>query len=75
MERSCEPMNKNRIEGSAEQGEWAKSHEALVIKARRCKSGGCAAKECVLTWGDLALRLKGRRRCRSEKSAEVVVAG
>jgi hypothetical protein len=47
-------MNKNRIEGAAEQGERAKNREALVIKARRCKSGGCAAKECVLTWGELA---------------------
>ena len=28
-----EPMNKNRIEGAAEQGEWAKDHEALVTKA------------------------------------------
>jgi hypothetical protein len=31
---SREPMDKNRIEGDAEQGEWAKDHEALVIKAR-----------------------------------------
>ena len=61
MERSCEPMNKNRIEGGAEQGERAKDREALVIKARRRRSGGCAAKECVLTRGDLALCLKGRR--------------
>ena len=61
MERNCEPMDKNRIEGVAEQGERARDREALVIKARRRKSGGCAAKECVLTWGDLALRLKGRR--------------
>jgi hypothetical protein len=54
-------MDKNRIEGGAEQGERAMNREALVIKARRRKSGGCAAKECVLTRGDLALRLKGRR--------------
>jgi hypothetical protein len=54
-------MDKNRIEGAAEQGERAKFREALVIKAKRRKSGGCAAKECVLTRGDLALRLKGRR--------------
>jgi hypothetical protein len=26
-------MNKNRIEGTAEQGEWAIDHEALVTKA------------------------------------------
>jgi len=61
VDRSCEPMDKNRIEGVAKQGEWATNHEALVIKARRRKSGGCAVKECVLTWGDLALRLKGQR--------------
>ena len=56
-----EPMNKNRIEGVAKQGEWAKDHEALVTKARWRRCGGCAMKVCVLTWGDLALRLKGRR--------------
>ena len=61
MERSCEPMNKNRIEGAAEQGDRAMNREALVIKARRRRFGGCAAKECVLTRGDLASRLKGRR--------------
>ena len=60
MERSCEPMNKNRIEGVAEQGERAIFREALVIKARRRRSGGCAVKECVLTWGDLASWLKGQ---------------
>jgi len=72
-----EPMNKNRIEGAAKQGEWAIYHEALVTKAKRRRCGGCAMKVCVLTWGDLALRLKGRRLCRSEKSAKavVVVAG
>ena len=73
MERSCEPMNKNRIEGVAEQGERAMNREALVIKARRRRSGGCAAKECVLTRGDLALWVKARRQRRSEKSAEAVV--
>jgi hypothetical protein len=72
---SCERMDKNRIEGAAEQGEWANNREALVIEAKRRRSGGCAAKECVLTWGDLALCLKGRRcSSRSEKSAEAVVA-
>jgi len=52
-------MNKNRIEGTAEQGERARNCKALVIKAKRCISGGCAVKECVLTWGDLASCLKG----------------
>ena len=46
-----EPMNKNRIEGAAKQGEWAKNHEALVTKARWRRCGGCAMKECVLTCG------------------------
>jgi hypothetical protein len=64
-----ESMNKNRIEGAAKQVEWAYYHEALVTKARWRKCGGCAMKVCVLTWGDLALCLKGRRLCRSEKSA------
>jgi hypothetical protein len=27
-------MDKNRIEGAADQGEWARSREALVIKGR-----------------------------------------
>jgi hypothetical protein len=54
-------MNKNRIEGAAEQGERARSREALVAKAKWRKCGGGAVKECVLTRGDLALRLKGRR--------------
>lgn len=75
MERNCEPMYKNRIKGAAEQGERAKNREALVVKAKRRRSGGCAGKECVLTWGDLALCLKGRRKKnRREKSAEAVVA-
>ena len=54
MERSCELMDKNRIEGAAEQGERANDREALVIKARWRRSGGCAVKDRVLTWGDLA---------------------
>ena len=66
MERNCEPMYKNWIEGVAEQGERARNREALVVEAKRRKSGGCAAKECVLTWGDLVLCLKGRR-CEPER--------
>jgi hypothetical protein len=61
VKRNCEPMDKNRIEGAAEQGERASDCEALVIKAKWRKFGGCAGKECVLTWGDLASWLKGRR--------------
>ena len=61
MERNREPMYKNRIEGGADQGERANGREALVAKVRWRRSGGGAVKECVLTWGDLALCLKGRR--------------
>ena len=61
VERSCGPMNKNRIKGAADQGERARDREALVTKGKRRRSGGRAVKECVLTWGDLALCLKGRR--------------
>jgi len=57
-----EPMDKNRIEGDADQGERANNREAFVTKSQWRKSGGCAMKECVLTWGDLALCLKGRHR-------------
>ena len=61
MERSCGLMNKNRIEGVADQGERARNREALVINGKRRRSGGRAVKECVLTWGDLAVCLKGQR--------------
>ncbi|OOG89739.1 hypothetical protein B0E41_00070 [Hydrogenophaga sp. A37] len=71
---SREPMNKNRIEGAAKQGERANDRKALVTKAKWRRCGGCAMKVCVLTWGDLALWVKARRPSRSEKSAEVVVA-
>ena len=41
-----EPMDKNRIEGAAEQGERAKNREALVVKAKRRRCGDCVVKEC-----------------------------
>jgi hypothetical protein len=59
VDRNCVPMDKNWIEGGADQGERASIREALVAKGRWRKSGGGAMKECVLTWGDLALCLKG----------------
>ena len=42
----------------------ASGHEIAKLlwsRLRRRKSGGCAVKDRVLTWGDLALCLKGRR--------------
>jgi hypothetical protein len=71
-----EPMNKNCIEGAAKQGKWAMNHEALVIKARRRRCGGCAMKECDPYLG--RSRFAPERATvlnRSEKSAEAVVAG
>jgi hypothetical protein len=74
VDRTFGPMDKNWIEGDADQGERAKDREALVTKGRWRRPGGHAAKECVLIWGDLALRLKGRRcSSRNEKSADTVV--
>jgi hypothetical protein len=54
-----EPMNKNRIRGAAERGEPAGSGKASVVKAKWRRCGGCAVKDRVLTWGDLASCLKG----------------
>jgi hypothetical protein len=54
-------MDKNRIRGGADQGELAKDSEALVVRGWWRKFGGCAVKDRVLTRGDLALCLKGRR--------------
>ena len=53
-ERTDGLTNRNRIRGTVEQGEWATDHEALVTKARRCKSGGRVGTASVLIWGDLA---------------------
>ncbi len=61
-ERNRGPTNRNRIRGGAGQGERAMTAKLSRPKARRRKSGGCAAKASTLTWGDLALCLKGRRR-------------
>ena len=62
VERNREPMDKNQIQGDADQGEQALDCKAFVDKERWRRSGGCAGKDRTLTRGDLALRLKGRRR-------------
>ena len=51
MERNCDPMDTSRIEGIAEQGERAEFHKALVIKAKRRRSGACVATGCVFARG------------------------
>jgi hypothetical protein len=66
-------MNKNRMEGAAKQGERDEGCNALVTKATRRGSGGCAAKECVLAWGDLALRvLHSQRGCYARLAPKVM---
>ena len=69
------PTNRNRIQGAADQGERARDREALVANGKWRKFGGRVGKGCVLTRGDLASHLKGRRSVseRSEESAEAVV--
>lgn len=61
VERIREPMNKNWIRGGVARGEQARDCEAAMDKGQRRKFSGCAEKVGVLTWGDLATRLKGRR--------------
>ena len=56
VERSREPMYKNQIRGAASQNERASHREVVVVKEMLRRSGGCAVKDRVLTWGDLALR-------------------
>ena len=67
VERIRGPMNKNWIRGGAVRGEQATSCEAAMDKGQRRRSGGGAEKVGVLTWGDLASRLKGRRAHAAER--------
>jgi len=48
-----------RIEALCAQGERAFDREALATKGPGRKSDGCAGSPPTLTWGDLALYLKG----------------
>jgi hypothetical protein len=41
-----EPRNTNRIKGATDQGERAMNREALVVKERWRRCGGCVMKEC-----------------------------
>ena len=60
VERSRGPTNRNRIRGDADRGERANDREALVTKGGGVNPA-VVRRRRVLTWGDLALRLKGRR--------------
>ena len=48
MDRRWVPMNKNRIEGIAEQGERANGREALVTKVGWRRSGGVQRRSAFL---------------------------
>src|SRR5262249_2743096 len=61
-EPNHEPTNRNRIGGVADQGERAFDREALATKGKRINPAAVWGTALDLTWGDLALRLKGRRR-------------
>jgi hypothetical protein len=54
--------NRNRVEGAASQGERTYAREALATKGGRRRRGDRAVKATTFTWGDLASRLKGRRK-------------
>ena len=56
---SASRLTKSRYEAVPYQGEHAEKCEAFVVKDGRRRFGGCAEKDRVLTWGDLALYLKG----------------
>jgi hypothetical protein len=61
VERIQGPTYRSRMRGGADQDEQANDCEVLMVKGRRRKSGGRGEKGGVLTWGDLASCLKGRR--------------
>jgi len=61
VERNRGLMNKNRIRGGGDRGEWEGNHEAPVTKGTQRRFGGRAAKVSGLTRGDLASGLKGPR--------------
>ena len=71
-ERNCRPMNRNRIEGGAEQGERAGDREALVTKARRRRSGrSCREGLMFLPWGRSRLAPERATRAARPSTREV----
>lgn len=64
MKRNRGLMDKNRIGGVGDRDERANDREVPVTKETLRKFGGRAVKVGVLTWGDLALGLKGARGSR-----------
>ena len=60
-EQSRGSTNRNRMRGEPAQGERAEDCEALVTNGLERRPGDRAVKVMAITWGGLALRLKGRR--------------
>ena len=74
MDGSCGPMNKNRIEGVADQGERARNREALAINGKRRRSGRPCSEGVRSYLGRSRLAPeRATASSRSEKSAEAVV--
>jgi|SRR3990172_2943769 len=70
-----EPTDRNQVEATSAQGERAYDREALTIKGRRRRLGGCVVKSMTLTRGDLALCLKGQRSTRKRAAERAVSRG
>ena len=62
MEQSREPTNRNRIQGEVAQGERAQTAKLYRPKSYCVDPAVVRRRSWSLTWGDLASRLKGRRR-------------
>ena len=77
MERSCEPMDKNRIEGVAWQGERAWNRKALVIEGLGGVNPAVVQSRSAFLPGEICVSWKrGTSECRSirrQKSAEAIV--
>lgn len=61
--------NRNWIQGAASHDERSRIREVVATKGGRRRSSDSAAKATTLTWGDLALGLKGPRapKCGAER--------
>ncbi len=73
VEQTCDPTNRNRIQGSARGTRRLGTTKSLSIKDACCRSGGCAGKVVELTSGDLRRRPTGLRCAarRPDRGAEV----
>jgi hypothetical protein len=74
VDRNCGLMNKNRIEGVANQGERARSRKALVTKGKQRRSGGrCSEGMSSYLGRSRPMPERATVMSRSEKSADAVL--